>query len=96
MMTPAAFVFPGTTGAYVKVFIKIILEFPAFLSHPFIVTITSRLLPLLIPRRMAESSVNTSSLPPASEIPSRFIESAKQWWASGEKASAISEERLLR
>ncbi|KAF5393773.1 hypothetical protein D9757_000245 [Collybiopsis confluens] len=35
-------------------------------------------------------------LPPAAEIPSKFLESAKQWWATGEKQSAISEERLLR
>ncbi|KAJ3762925.1 alpha/beta-hydrolase [Lentinula raphanica] len=35
-------------------------------------------------------------LPPAAEIPSKFLESAKQWWAAGDKQSAISEERLLR
>ncbi|KAJ4472232.1 alpha/beta-hydrolase [Lentinula aciculospora] len=35
-------------------------------------------------------------LPPAADIPSRFLESAKQWWAAGDKQSAISEERLLR
>ncbi|KAG7448992.1 alpha/beta-hydrolase [Guyanagaster necrorhizus] len=37
-----------------------------------------------------------SSLPPANEIPSAFSASMKQWWAAGEKQSAISEERLLR
>ncbi|KAF9076453.1 Alpha/Beta hydrolase protein [Rhodocollybia butyracea] len=35
-------------------------------------------------------------LPPAADIPTRFMESAKQWWAAGDKQSAISEERLLR
>ncbi|KIK59179.1 hypothetical protein GYMLUDRAFT_170030 [Collybiopsis luxurians FD-317 M1] len=35
-------------------------------------------------------------LPPAADIPSKFLESAKQWWATGEKQSAVSEERLLR
>ncbi|KAF8826506.1 alpha/beta-hydrolase [Lentinula edodes] len=35
-------------------------------------------------------------LPPAADIPSKFLESAKQWWAAGDKQSAISEERLLR
>uniref|UniRef100_A0A0W0FCF9 AB hydrolase-1 domain-containing protein n=1 Tax=Moniliophthora roreri TaxID=221103 RepID=A0A0W0FCF9_MONRR len=35
-------------------------------------------------------------LPPASEIPNAFLDSVKQWWASGEKQMAISEERLLR
>ncbi|THV05495.1 alpha/beta-hydrolase [Dendrothele bispora CBS 962.96] len=35
-------------------------------------------------------------LPPPSEIPSAFLDSVKQWWTSGEKQSAISEERLLR
>ncbi|KAK7060339.1 hypothetical protein VNI00_001104 [Paramarasmius palmivorus] len=35
-------------------------------------------------------------LPPAAEIPNAFLGSVKQWWASGEKQLAISEERLLR
>ncbi|KAJ8086393.1 hypothetical protein PM082_005216 [Marasmius tenuissimus] len=35
-------------------------------------------------------------LPPASEIPNAFMDSVKQWWSSGEKQMAISEERLLR
>ncbi|EEB89031.1 hypothetical protein MPER_12926, partial [Moniliophthora perniciosa FA553] len=35
-------------------------------------------------------------LPPASDIPNAFLDSVKQWWASGEKQMAISEERLLR
>ncbi|KAJ3880184.1 alpha/beta-hydrolase [Lentinula edodes] len=35
-------------------------------------------------------------LPPAADIPSKFLDSAKQWWAAGDKQSAISEERLLR
>lgn len=59
-------------------------------------TITSRIVPLLHLFRMAESPAIIPPLPPAAEIPSKFIESAKQWWASGEKQSAISEERLLR
>ncbi|KIK65526.1 hypothetical protein GYMLUDRAFT_358262 [Collybiopsis luxurians FD-317 M1] len=44
----------------------------------------------------ASVDVVLSPLPPATDIPSRFLESAKQWWAAGEKQSAVSEERLLR
>ncbi|KAF9263608.1 alpha/beta-hydrolase [Marasmius fiardii PR-910] len=35
-------------------------------------------------------------IPPASEIPNAFMDSVRQWWASGDKQMAISEERLLR
>ncbi|KAH9894348.1 alpha/beta-hydrolase [Cubamyces lactineus] len=35
-------------------------------------------------------------LPPAREVPSTFIASAKSWWSAGEKSAAASEERLLR
>ncbi|KAL0581952.1 hypothetical protein V5O48_000009 [Marasmius crinis-equi] len=42
------------------------------------------------------STSQLPSLPPATEIPSAFMDSVKQWWSSGEKQMAISEERLLR
>ena len=41
-------------------------------------------------------NVRVKHLPPAREIPSTFMESAKSWWAVGQKESAASEERLLR
>ncbi|KAF8917807.1 alpha/beta-hydrolase [Mucidula mucida] len=44
----------------------------------------------------SSSSISLPSLPPANDIPSAFAASMKQWWAAGEKQSAISEERLLR
>ncbi|KAJ7133960.1 alpha/beta-hydrolase [Mycena crocata] len=37
-----------------------------------------------------------SPLPPAREIPTTFLASARSWWALGEESSAIAEERLLR
>jgi len=37
-----------------------------------------------------------STLPPAREIPSTFMESFRSWWAAGSKGAAASEERLLR
>ncbi|KAJ7507510.1 Alpha/Beta hydrolase protein [Mycena galericulata] len=37
-----------------------------------------------------------SPLPPAREIPAAFSTSLRSWWATGEKTSAIAEERLLR
>ncbi|KAL1681402.1 Alpha/Beta hydrolase protein [Schizophyllum commune] len=44
----------------------------------------------------AASIASTSTLPTAPPIPSAFTESLKSWWSTGEKNSAISEERLLR
>ncbi|KAJ6629238.1 alpha beta-hydrolase [Mycena sp. CBHHK59/15] len=35
-------------------------------------------------------------LPPAREIPSAFTASLRSWWATGDKSSAVAEERLLR
>ncbi|KAJ7774288.1 alpha/beta-hydrolase [Mycena maculata] len=40
--------------------------------------------------------MGTNSLPPAHEIPTAFSASLRSWWATGEKTSAIAEERLLR
>lgn len=43
--------------------------------------------------------MNSGSPPPlpvASEVPSAFLSSVRQWWLAGEKQGAISEERLLR
>ncbi|KAJ7098207.1 alpha beta-hydrolase [Mycena crocata] len=37
-----------------------------------------------------------SPLPPAREIPSTFLTSARTWWTLGEQSSAIAEERLFR
>ncbi|KAF5370149.1 hypothetical protein D9758_001286 [Tetrapyrgos nigripes] len=42
------------------------------------------------------NSSGLPTLPPPNEIPSAFLDSMKQWWSSGQKQSAISEERLLR
>ncbi|KAJ7499167.1 alpha/beta-hydrolase [Mycena latifolia] len=37
-----------------------------------------------------------SPLPPAREIPESFSASLRSWWATGEKTSAVAEERLFR
>ncbi|KAJ3998263.1 alpha/beta-hydrolase [Lentinula boryana] len=47
-------------------------------------------------RNAPATTLPADILPPAADIPSRFLESAKQWWAAGDKQGAISEERLLR
>ncbi|TRM68385.1 Alpha/Beta hydrolase protein [Schizophyllum amplum] len=44
----------------------------------------------------ALAAASSSTLPTAPPIPSAFTESLKSWWSTGEKNSAISEERLLR
>ncbi|KAG7097179.1 hypothetical protein E1B28_004553 [Marasmius oreades] len=36
------------------------------------------------------------AIPPAAEIPNAFMDSVRQWWMSGDKQLAMSEERLLR